>query len=162
MHDSTGGSDAPSAFLDAIEPASYKGAVGTLFYTAIRQGVTDPGAICRRVRKDALYRLMDFMLRQLPREFEESIHAYVVLIDRLADDPEGARRFARNCLEREAMPPLERAQQKQERQVVYQQESMKGKEPTAKQLAILRKHGITDVADRFDASQKITEIFSQN
>ncbi|MCM3903671.1 MAG: hypothetical protein ND866_18375 [Pyrinomonadaceae bacterium] len=105
-------------FLDQFEPARRSG-VAQLFYIAVREGAATPSSVIESVRA--------------------AIRRKAGLAS-LLDTPE-ALAFAQYCIERESLPPEEKAALKVENRKRYQREYLKAQKPTIKQLNYLRNLG---------------------
>jgi hypothetical protein len=81
----------------------------------------------------------------------------------LSEDPQAAEDYAAAVLEKERLPAVERARLKREKAKSYVLESMRGKNATPKQHALLRSKGYARPlpTDRADASELIDRILHE-
>jgi hypothetical protein len=125
-------------FLERF-PTTQCGHIMNMFLLPIRQGVSEPAEIVRRVEHSFLQRecngvrYRDLVAQQRARWVLDGLSAY----------PDEALALAGWAVEYEALPPAERERLKLERGADHRRDWMSRQEPTPKQLAYIRALGFT-------------------
>lgn len=128
---------------------AHRGAIGNLFYEAIRKGKRPPEAVC------------DALLRDLAgKRVAKGGVNWELVAGVLVEYREEAVAFAALCQEREAEPAAEKARGKQETARTGQRAWMATQTPTPPPLAFLAKLGHTGEApaNRLEASDLIEAL----
>ena len=137
----------PETFLAHWE-SPRRALITNLFCYAVREGCKDEAAVCEHVRAAIRQRAW--------YDSQQAAAQGLVRLNALLDSPE-AHEFAASIIERERLPREERERQKAERASFYQQEYMRGKPPTEKQISFLKKLGCLETPrDRAHASELIS------
>jgi len=136
-----------SFFLDQFAQ-SQRGAIGTQFFGAAREGASTVEDLIAAVKAGAHLRLVTSK--------GEGWTAQRKLIDLL--DTAEARVYAQEVLEREALPPEEKLRLKEERQERYRREYLRAQAPTERQLRFLKSLGGNErPANMLEASDLIEQ-----
>jgi hypothetical protein len=145
--------ESATAFL-ARFPSLQRGPLGNLFYSVVRQGVTDPDEIVRRVLSDAERQIRT---PYVPEEKKEVLRtmATALLYDRASVDA-----FIRYVLHRENLSLEDRQKLKAAKGQEHVRRHMEGLPPTEAQLRFLTSLGYDGPLpkNRLEASDLISQL----
>lgn len=129
-------------------PSEWRGAIGNLFYEAVRSGAQPTRPICSHVLAAARQKA-----QQPPGKVD-----WQQVVDALLADPEAALDMALYAVQQEHMDPKEKAARKEANAERGRQEHMARRPATEKQLAFLRRLGYSgEVLSMAHASTLIEE-----
>lgn len=127
--------------------------IGNMFCYAVRNGADTPEKVVNEVLFDAISRV--------DRPEHEATESLDLLIKLIEQDGEGLE-FAEHILWRESLSYEEKDKLKKEAGSQFSAQAMEGKAPTEKQIALLKKKGVTDIpTDRLEASKLIGELLKK-
>lgn len=145
----------PTPFLELFLRVR-RGVIGQPFHAAAADGAGTPEAVIRWVQADCIDKIgCEWTSEDRRQELRDLLWA-------LGSDRQDALRFAQKVLDWRALPPAEREKRKAERAEAARLEWMATKEPTEKQIALLRKLGYSgEVTDRAQASRMIGGLLAR-
>jgi hypothetical protein len=142
----------PPAWLDQW-PAASRSTLAQLFYVVIRRGTRDVPDVVAQVAEE-LERRLRWATDSAKREL------FCAVLQALRDDPEDAETYAGELMAFERLPSAEKARLKAARAKAFVIEAMRGKAPSARQVAFLRSLGYTGAPprERAEASAMIDRL----
>lgn len=141
-------------WLDQFDPP-HRGWIGSLVYDAARREKSQAvGTVAASVRDEVESRL------STAQNWNNDTDKWEAILPTLSG--EAFQDFIMYVLWKLSLPAVERAALKAERGMQYAQAAMTGKEPTEKQLALLKKLGYSgNVVDRASASGLIAQLLKR-